>query len=565
MTTSKLTQAHIPCPNTSTCGSSDAYSTYDDGHGFCYSCNTYFPPPNSTSSDRLFTYEYLPRRGLTKETLMFFDTKTKINEAGKPVAVGYRYPNGNYKTRTLDKKGFYTEKDRPLEGLFGRDRFAAGSHKYVTITEGEDDAESLYQVLRSPVVSVQSASTAGRDCTCDRSWLNSFERIYLAFDNDGPGRDAARVVAKLFDFNKVFQVKFSNRKDANEYLRHNEADELRNVWENSRKYIPEEIIHSLDDFKEILKNPPKNGVSYPFPTLTEMTYGIRTGETVLLKAKEKVGKTELMHAIEFQLLKETNDAVGAIFLEEPKQRHLQALAGLHLRKPVHLPDCNCTADQIYSAVKTVVGTDGRLHLYSHFGCDDPDVLLDTVRFLVSACGCKYILFDHISMAVSGLSGENDERRALEYLATRLEMMVKELNFALIMVSHVNDQGQTRGSHYLTKVADITIDAARNLMHPDEKERRTIHLSIPYNRFCYKTGPAGNIVFDPVTNTLTEEISNGDEGTRDGGGENGTDHGSDGTSEVRSCESPSCVPDQGFPPWAKRDDSGSLVKGNAGRG
>jgi hypothetical protein len=111
------------------------------------------------------------------------------------------------------------------------------------------------------------------------------------------------------------------------------------------------------------------------------------------------------------------------------------------------------------------------------------------------------------MACSGLSSEADERRTLEYLATRLEMQVKELDYALIMVSHVNDFGQTRGSHYLTKVADITIDAARNTQAADELDRRRISLSVPYNRFCSDTGPAGTIVFDPGTYTLTEEPAN----------------------------------------------------------
>jgi len=36
------------------------------------------------------------------------------------------------------------------------------------------------------------------------------------------------------------------------------------------------------------------------------------------------------------------------------------------------------------------------------------------------------------------------------------------------------------------------------------ERRTIHLSIPFNRFCSNTGSAGSIVFDPETYTLMED-------------------------------------------------------------
>jgi twinkle protein len=373
----------------------------------------------------------------------------------------------------------------------------------VTITEGELDALSLYQVIRSPVVSVQSASSAVRDCTVDWDYLNSFERIYLAFDNDRPGREAVSSVARLFDYNKVFVVKFSNRKDANEYLQAGEAEELRNIWWNSKKYLPETIVSSLSEFKKIVEETPKWGVAYPFPTLTQMTYGIRRGESVLITAQEGIGKTELMHAIEHKLLTETNDNVGAIFLEEPKQRHLQALAGIQLGRPVHLPDSGCSSVEVVSALEKVVRLDDRLHVYSHFGSDDPDILLDTIRFLVAARACNYILFDHITMAVSGLSGE-DERRALDYLATRLEMMVKELNFALILVSHVNDDGKTRGSRYISKICDTRIDAVRDLLSIDPIQRNTTYLSISKNRFGMHTGPAGKLIFNPTTYTFQEE-------------------------------------------------------------
>jgi twinkle protein len=116
--------------------------------------------------------------------MRFYGVSTKVNEEGEPVELAFIYPNDNPKIRSLTTKAFHTQKGKPLEGLFGRNRFAAGSHDSVTITEGELDALSYYQVIRSPVVSVQSSATAHRDCSVDRSWLNSFERIYLAFDSD---------------------------------------------------------------------------------------------------------------------------------------------------------------------------------------------------------------------------------------------------------------------------------------------------------------------------------------------------------------------------------------------
>ena len=448
-----------------------------------------------------FTYEYLPWRGVTADTFKFFEAKTKIGADGKPFVIGFKYSSDYIKCRRLDTKKFYSE-GTAVPGLFGLDKFSAGSSKFVTLTEGELDACSLYQVIRSPVVSVRSASSGLGDVTLHRSWLNAYERIYLAFDSDTAGRELTDKVARLFDYSKVYHVKFTKHKDANEYLRHGEEQELKHLWWNSRKYVPENIVSSLDDFASILKKKPEPGVPYPWERLTEMTCGIKTGESVLITAMEGVGKTEVMHTIEHKLLKETDANVGAIYLEEPKDRHLRAITGIELRKPIHLPDTDATEDQIFSALTKVVRNSDRLFLYSHFGSDDPGILLDTIRFLVSGCGCRYILFDHLTMAVSGLAGEN-ERTALDHLCTQLEMMVKELDFALIMVSHVNDDGQTRSSRMAGKVADIRLNLYRDILNPDPVIRNRIDLVISKNRFYSSTGSAGSILFDPLTYTYSE--------------------------------------------------------------
>src|SRR5258705_7644918 len=134
---------------------------------------------------------------------------------------------------------------------------------------------SLHDAL--PIfVSVRSSTSAQSDCAIDRSWLNSFERIYIAFDGDEQGRSAAAQVAKLFDYSKVYLVRFpgGTRKDANDYLRAGERDELAGLWWNARKYLPETIVSAFSDFDKIIHEKPKSGVPYPFPTLNYMTYGI---------------------------------------------------------------------------------------------------------------------------------------------------------------------------------------------------------------------------------------------------------------------------------------------------
>lgn len=499
----KITEGRLPCPK---CPSSDAYHIYEDGHGYCFSCE-YFKPSKEEYIDLSFTYEYLPWRGVTKATMEFYDVRTKIDGDGKPISIGYKYPDGRYKVRDLGEKAFRWEPggNAGTGSLFGSDRFTPGAHKYVTITEGELDALSLHQVLGGPVVSVQSSVTAGRDCISARSWLNSYERIYLAFDNDTNGRAAEAAVARLFDYDKVYYVKFTSRKDANEYLQAGEEAELKNIWWAAKKFKPDNIISDLDSFDKELIGAPKMGIPYPFKKLTEMTYGIRPGEVVLITAQEKVGKTEFMHFILHSLLKETDDAVAGLFIEETRRRTLQAIAGIELGRPVHLPDSGVAQAEVIETVRKVVGRDDRLHLYTHSRSDDPESVLDSLRFLATACSCKYVLFDHPGMAVFGLGSDN-ERILLDALSTKSAMMVKELGFSLIVVSHVNDFGQTRGSRYLGKVCDLRIDLTRDTASVDERVRNTVHITIPYGRFCSQSGPVGSYVFDPWTQRY-QEIAN----------------------------------------------------------
>lgn len=522
-----------PCPNPK-CRSSDAFHIYSDGHGYCYSCE-YFEPEVSqeyfdkynieledkhaqylpitnnlqrmpeTNTDSKFTYQYVSQRGLTTDTLAHYGVLTKVDDTGAPVSVAFPYSDSALKVRDFKEKKFYSVGDMKNATLFGKDKFSKGSYKAITITEGEYDALSVYQMLGStyPVLSVRSASSAEADCNAEWKYLNSFEKIYLCFDNDGPGKSAKAAVARLFDFNKVYDVELSEFKDANAYLTAHKEKEFKQIWWNAKRFLPEGIISSFHEFDNIIdEDKDIESVPFPFPTVQELTYGIRLGEIVLFTALEGIGKTEILRAIEYHLLKETESNIGIIHLEESKERFLKGLAGYELKQPVHLPDTSVTKTDIKEALHSLIKREDRLHIYTHFGSDDPSVILDIIRFMVASCNCRYIFFDHISMAVSGLR-EDDERKALDFLSTRLAMMVKELNFGLILVSHVNDQGQTRGSRNISKIADCWIHLERDKQAPTEEQRNTTYLTFNKNRFGARTGPGGELNFDLSTFIISE--------------------------------------------------------------
>ena len=433
---------------------------------------------------------------MTAETLRFFHAQARIDPSGKPVAIGFPYPNG-VKVRGWEEKRFHSEGNFKGPSLFGMDRFSGGQAMSITITEGETDAMSVFQMLGSkyPVVSVRSATSAKTDCAAHISFLNSFDKIYLCFDNDIHGKAAAKEVATLFDFNKVYDVGLTKHKDANEYLLARESADFKNVWFNAKRFLPEGIVSSWSQFKDILAaHKDKKSYPIPFPQVHQMNEGLRTGEVFLVTAMEGVGKTEAIRLMEYELLKNTDENIGTIHLEESKARQLKAMAGLHLEAPVHKKDSGVSDEDIELALQSITRRDERLHLYSHFSSDDPLIILDTIRFLVTACGCKFIFLDHITLVVTGLAGD-DERKTLDMLSTRLAMMVEELDFCLILVSHINDDGKTRGSRNISKIAHTWLQLSRDVENEDENIRNVTHLLMKKARFTGETGPAGRLRFD----------------------------------------------------------------------
>jgi twinkle protein len=519
----------VPCPSCQAQGedtSGDNLIVYSDGSTYCFNCkytlssltlsssvlpkdtysNTYSILKERTHEGPV-TKQYVPFRGLTLETMRTYGVLTDVDADDNPVKLRFPYgPNAN-KVRLCQQKEFYCEGEfKDGLPLFGMDRFGAGAHKAVTITEGELDAMSVHQMFggRHAAVSVRGSASARADCERARDYLNSFSRVYLCFDNDKPGQEAAREVAKLFDINKVYHVNMDRFKDANDYLTNDAVFEFTQTWNNAKSFKPKGIVSDYNSIADILaKEGNKAAASYPFPTLQELTYGIRHGELVLITAQEKVGKTEIIRAIEYHLLKTTDENIGVIHLEEGEKRASQGLIGYELGCPVHLPDAGVSVDDQVAALKSLTKRDDRLHLYAHFGSDDPNTILDIIRYLVTVCHCKYIFLDHITMLVTGFE-DDDERKKLDYLSTRLAMMTRELDFTLFLVSHVNDDGKTRGSRNISKVADLIVHLERNTEGATLDERNTTSVMVKGNRFAGKSGPAGYLWFDDVSYTISEK-------------------------------------------------------------
>lgn len=502
-----------PCP----CGkSSDAYSEDSNGNGFCFSgsCGGKFFRNNQEEAEDKSKYStaYFPHRGLYERILEQYGTQTKFYD-GTPVETAFFYPNGAIKIRNLTKKSFRTSGDMKNASLFGKNVFDKGSKKYITITEGEYDAMSVHQMApETAAVSVRSSSSAKADCIKEHDYINSFDRIIINFDNDEPGQEAAKKVASLFDFRKVYNLVLEKHKDANSYLELDLQKEYYDAWKGVKRYTPDNLLSTMSEFKKALnEHREEKLVDYPFEQLQNKLYGIHVSEVVVVKGQEGLGKTELLRAIENQVFKTTNHNIGIIHLEESNSTTLRAMTGYFTETAVMSPEMPASDEEVLKILEKIVGeNEDRFVLHSSFDVEDEDSFIDNIRFMVTAHNCRLVFFDHISWLATGSEEKgDDERKKLDRISQRLKLLAKELRFALIMISHVNDDGKTRGSRNITKVANTVIHLERNKTTEDEQERTKLHMMVEKARLPgAKEGPAGYAIYDMDKLMLIDPMKKG---------------------------------------------------------
>lgn len=471
------------------CGSSDACCVYSDGHTHCFSCGVTHQngaaksapsaddePANEDLLDGQF--RDLAARHLREETCRKFGYKVGRFK-GEPVQLA---PYRNKKSKVVAQKLRFKDKDegmpwvgnnRQAHQLFGQHLWGQGG-KRVVVTEGEIDAMSVSQLQDNkwPVVSlINGADGAAKDVSRNAAWLESFDEIVLMFDNDEAGERAVDEAALALKPGKVKVVRLP-LKDANDMLREGRGGEvIRAIW-NAEEYRPDGI-KEVDDLIDEACEPVEWGIAWPWPSLTNATYGIRMTELYAFGGGVGCGKTEVFKELITHLSLELGHRVGVLMLEEPPKHTLKVLAGKVANKRFHVPDVEYPESELREAMGQLRG---KVSLYDHFGAKDWDTIKAQIAFMVQAMGIKFIFLDHLTALVAGV---DDERRALDKIMEEMASLAQRLGCAIFFISHLTTPKGTpheeggrvhekdfTGSRAIARWSHFMFGIERNKQEPD---------------------------------------------------------------------------------------------------
>ena len=202
-------------------------------------------------------YLYI-KRGLTKETVSHFKLGYDIekNAISIPVFKRGELINIRYRFLSKDSKQKYCSERGCEIWIYNEDGINESLKKgAVLITEGEFDLMSCWQAGFKAVVSPSSGKESYG------TWIELLDKVsevYIAFDNDKPGKSASLKLAERVGIDKCLEVCYGDVKDANEFFAVHTRDDFVKKIRDAKPYYTYkfkgvgDIIDSLKIFKENL-------------------------------------------------------------------------------------------------------------------------------------------------------------------------------------------------------------------------------------------------------------------------------------------------------------------------
>ena len=428
--------------------------------------------------------------------------------------------------RTVDPKKFHWVGTSKNVQLFGQHTGKKGT---LIITEGQLDCLSIYECLGAietkdtVVVSICSGTGSVEKGIRDNlSYILGFDRVVLFFDQDEPGREAAKKASELIGNCSV--VHSFPYKDASEAWMENDSNAIKQAINKSFVMECEGVIKATDpELLTAALNPDcSKGYSYPWPLWNSATRGMRPGEIHMIAAGTGIGKSLVARSIALHLCKQ-GVKCAFIALEEKPVVTYERMISEAMGETFYLWDKDkrlANKRKVKEASETFAPN---LLLLDKFGMEDLRTFIATVKHYVLNEECKVVFIDHFSLLADGIDLRADQRRSIDKAIAELKTLAIKLQFCFVIVNHLSrDAGlgkpfeeggeptlkNLRGSASLAQIPSYIWMLQRNPMSDSsslDPETNVTKCLLKKNRETGQVGWISSITFHQNKYQLTESL------------------------------------------------------------
>lgn len=487
---------------------------FDNGFKYCNRCR-YSEGKNTDKQEQEEYYMDLDSisrlqsgamddRKIKAEIVDKFKVKLEYNPENREV-VKHFYPitkqgvTTAYKVRELPKTFASVGDAKGVTDLFGQAITPKGGKKLL-ITGGELDCLAAYQMLITKypnfppsVVSLPKGENVSAVAD-NLEFVNSFDEVLVYSDMDAPGRKCAIEICELIG--PKAKIVSTSEKDASDMLNTGKQAEFINAFFQAKPYAPDGFV-TVDDVFEEATAMPTWGKSWPWPSLTKLTYGRRLGEGIYFGAGVKVGKSEAVNQIAHHVTQVEKGKIALFKLEEKPAMTVRKIAGKIMHKQFHIPDGDFTQEELIAGVNKVRGG---VVLYDSYGMTSWDKLKSAIRHAVVVEGCQDIVIDPLTRLTTGMDSATANTE-LERIADEISKMAKDLGFFYMFFCHLkapqkgkpHEEGgkvhsnQFTGSRAMMRACYYMVGIERDKTIKDDVKRNTSTFVLLEDRAFGNTG------------------------------------------------------------------------------
>lgn len=525
-----------PCPKCSKTGEGKSLGVWTDGK-YCNECG--YTSQDTEEVEKVVKKDFpklldpgtpraIPDRGITEDTMRKYKATiakykgmnvlcNNVYEDGCIVAQKIKMPKKFLEQNPKGPKCLWLGDSSKKPALWGMDLWEPNSKLSVTVCEGEPDmlCRSSLNGDKWPVVSLTDGAgpQAVKSIAKAKSYLLGFKHVNLMFDGDEAGRKTAQEAAALLG-PKARIVQMPDGMDVCDLFKAGRASEVSTLEIRSVGFRPKDIVTVSDYTDEELYTKEARGVPLPFPELDRLIRGLKQPRLYMVCAGSGLGKSTIVKEIAYDLMFNQGIKVGCIFLEQGDTEAMRDYIAMD----------NYIEAEEFSENPDLVEADQRAKskevladyavFYKHFGSLDSKTLVDKIEYMMDGCGCEYVILDHISMAISGNTSTEGERKDIDMLMTNLRTLVQRSGKSVIAVSHLKrlpdakDYGQgakvtlscLRGSSAIEQISDYVIALERNQFNEQAKDE--VCLKVLKCRRGGKIGYADTLKYSHETGRLS---------------------------------------------------------------
>lgn len=359
-------------------------------------------------------------RGLTDATIEHFHLGYDSERVAISIPIFKDHNLVNIKYRFLNSTGAKYGSEKGAETwIYNESGLAVGAKfKKVLIVEGEFDLMSVWQSGIKNVVSPASGKNSYGPWI---ELMDKIDNVFIAYDNDAPGRATAREMAERIGIEKSFEVKYPGEiKDANEFFKTGDLESFKKLLSDAKPYYTYKY-KGIGDIIEGLRNQQDDTITIPFVPKVQ----IEKDWLIVLSGRSNVGKTTYALNLADYLSKENTPVLIMPFergIESVGKRFLQVKFDKSI---ADFREVSSTGwdEMTQECVETPV----------YFAMPKKDDIKETIVTARRLFGVKHVIIDHLDYVVrSSANAEKDIANTLQ----EFKRVAEENKVVMWIVTHV---------------------------------------------------------------------------------------------------------------------------------